>query len=215
MIAGMGLAAAVLWFPFAAQAACARVPAPNVSVRVVDPGPRVISTKSLQQINAIAGSHGMLRKGFLVLGMTEIRIDSGINVRFQGAPRGQSTCVSVSKVEVRFGLKNHIVHVPREYARGSCQFRFVMRHEMAHVDVNRRTVRKYATVLKNEMRSALRRTGAVAAPTMVQGQNAQTAVIQKVLDDVTARFYAERERLHAVIDQPGGKYAAGNQCRGW
>lgn len=198
-----------------ARTACPRVPDPAVSVRIVDPGPRVISTTSIQQINAMAGSHGLARKGFRVLGITRIKIDSGVNVRYQGNPVGGGFCVNVTKVVVKFGLKDHSVHVPREYPRGSCQFRFVLRHEMAHVDVNRRTVRKYALILKNEMRSNLRRTGALAAPTMVQGQNAQTAVVQKVLDDVTARFYAEREALHADIDDPNSKYAAKDQCQGW
>lgn len=215
MIVVTGLAGCVLWLPSVAQAACPRVADPVVSVRVADPGPRVVSTKSLKQINALAGSHGLLRKGFRVLGMTGIKVDTGINVRYQGAKVGKSTCVSVTKMEVKFGLRDHIVHVPREYSRGSCQFRFVMRHEMAHVDVNRRTMRKYATILKNEMRSKLRRGGAIAAPSMVQGQNAQVALMQKVLDDVTTRFHVEREKLHAAIDKPGGKYAAGNQCRGW
>lgn len=209
------LGAVIFGFPALAQAACARVPDPAVSVQIVDPGPRVVSTKSLDQINVMAGSHGLQRPGFRVLGMTGIKVDTGINVKYKGQPVGNTVCVSVINVDVRFGLKEHSVHVPREYPRGSCQFNVVMRHEMAHVDVNRRTVRKYADILKNEMRSALRRFGAVAAASMVQGQNAQTAVVQQVLDDVSARFLQEREKLHAVIDQPGGQYAAGGQCNGW
>ena len=215
IINGMALASLALGLPSAAFAACARIPAANISVQVMDPGPRVVSTKSIKQINAMAGSHGLNKAGFRVLGMTQIATEMDIKVRFKGQPTGTSVCVSVTNLNVNYGLKNHFVHVPREYARGSCQFRFVMRHEMAHVDVNRRTVRKYATALKNEVRSVLRRTGAIAAPTMAQGQNAQTAVVQKVLDDINARFNAELNTLHAAIDQPNGKYAAKNQCQGW
>lgn len=201
--------------PASAQAACSQVPAPAVSVQVVDPGPRVSSTKSLDQINAMAGSHGLTRQGSRVLGLTEIDLDSAVNVRFKGERAGAGMCVSVSRVEVKFGLKKHYVHVPREYPRGTCQFNVVMRHEMAHVDVNRRTVRKYAQVLKNEVRSVLRQTGAHAAHTMVAGQRSQAAVLQKVIDDVSTRFRAELEKLHAQIDAPNSRYMSLNKCRSW
>ena len=214
-IAGAALAVLVLGLPAVAQAACPRVADAAISVQVVDPGPRVTSTKSLDQINVMAGSHGLLRDGFKVLGITTIKLDNGIKVKYQGQPVGGAVCVSVNRVEVTFGLKDHHVSVPREYPQGSCHYNVVMRHEMAHVDVNRRTVRKYADILKNDMRAALRRSGAVAASTMVQGQNVQTAVIQKVLDDITVRFNAELEKLHGAIDQPGGKYAAAGRCPGW
>jgi len=199
----------------AARARCPGVPAPVVTLRIVDPGPRVVSTRSLQQINAKAGSHGLLKKGMTVLGMTEIKLSSTVHVNFRGMQSGGVVCVHVSEVEVGFGLGDHVVHVPREYPRGSCKFNVVMRHEMAHVDVNRRTVRKYAEKLKNELLGALRRTGAVAAPSMDAGQAAQTRVIDAVIQDISGRFTAEREGLHAAIDKPGGAYAAAGKCRGW
>ncbi|HEY9164492.1 MAG TPA: hypothetical protein VIN57_07755 [Magnetovibrio sp.] len=202
-------------FATAALAACPRVGEPAVSVQVVDPGPRVVTTKSIKQINTMAGSHGLSKPGFQVLGMTEISIDSGVKVSYRGQPVGQTVCVNVEKVEGHFGLKKHFVNVPREYPRESCQYNVVLRHEMAHVDVNRRTVRKYADVLKAEVRRALRITGSVQAASMAQGQQAQAAVIQKVVDDVGARFSDELNALHAAIDEPGSKYAAAGQCRGW
>lgn len=209
------LAVLVLSVPALAHAACPRVSDAAISVQIVDPGPRVTSSKSLDQINVMAGSHGLKRNGFKVLGMTGIKLETGVKVQFQGQPMGGAICVHVNRVEAQFGLKDHTVHVPREYAQGSCHYNVVMRHEMAHVDVNRRTVRKYADILKHEMRAALRRSGAVTAASMVEGQNAQTAVMQKVLDDIGVRFNAELEKLHGVIDQPGGKYAADGQCPGW
>lgn len=214
-VLGVLLVAAPLEALAATPVVCPQVAAPAVSVRVVDPGLSISSTKSLAQINTMAGSHGLAKAGFKVLGMTEIKIDSGVSVRFQGQRNTSGLCVHVSKVDVRFGLKTHAVHVPREYARGSCQFNVVMRHEMAHVNVNRSTVRKYADILKNEMRSLLRRTGAVAVASMAEGQSAQTATIQSILDDVSVRFNGELDRLHAAIDAPGSKYEAGEQCRGW
>jgi hypothetical protein len=198
-----------------ARAACPSVSDPSISVQVIDPGPSVVSTQSLDEINVMAGSHGLMRNGFRVLGMTEVKIDSAVNMRFKGQSVGNTVCVSVSRVEVHFGLKKHVVHVPREYPRGSCKYNVVMRHEMAHVDVNRRTVRKYADALRVEMLSALRRSGARAAPSMELGQRAQTAVIKQVIDGIKTRFNAELRKLHAVIDEPNGKYAAAGRCRGW
>ena len=203
-------------FTAQAQAACPRVAAPVVSVQVIDPGPRVSSTNSIQQINVMDGGHGLQRPGFRVLGMTRIKVLRTYDVRYRTRPVAGGFCVHVDNVSVKFGLKDHTVLVPREYARGSCQFRFIVRHEMAHVDVNRRTARKYATVLKNEMRSALRRAGASSDTSAVRAQNAQTAVMQKVIDDVIGRFHTERTALHDKIDDPNNaKYAAKGKCNGW
>lgn len=201
--------------PAAMAQGCALVGAPYVSVQVIDPGPQITSTKSLDQINSMAGSHGLLKKGFRVLGMTQIDVQSGMQMEFQGQPTHGMLCVRVNKVQATFGLKRHFVHVPREYARGSCQYTVVMRHEMAHVDVNRRTVRKYAEIMKNEIRSMLRQGGAVPVRTMAEGQQIQTARIQAVVDRLNTAFNAELERLHGEIDAPNSRYAARDQCRSW
>lgn len=201
--------------PAAAAQGCALVGAPYVSVQVVDPGPRITSTKSLDQINAMAGSHGLSKEGFRVLGMTQIDLQSGMQVEYQAQPTRGMVCVRVNKVKASFGLKRHYVHVPREYPRGSCQYRVVMRHEMAHVDVNRRTVRKYAQIMKNDIRSVLRKNGAVPARTMADGQKIQHDRIQAVIDRIGTEFNAELKRLHGDIDAPNSRYAATDQCRSW
>ena len=194
---------------------CRLVGAPFVSVQVVDPGPRISSTKSLRQINAMAGSHGLKREGFRVLGMTEIDVQSGMRLEFKGQPTQGVLCVQVTKVTASFGLQRHYVHVPREYPRGSCQYKVVMRHEMAHVDVNRRTVRKYAEILKNELRSTLRQAGAVAVRTMADGQKIQGDRVRAVTDKIAKDFNDELDRLHGHIDDPNSQYAARDQCRSW
>lgn len=209
------LAAGMAFAPQAHANACPPTPAPYVSVQVFDPGAKVSTIKSLDQINAMAGSHGLLSDGFRALGLTHIDVQSGFRFEATGAVAGQNVCVNVSKVEATFGLQHHTIYIPREYRQGSCQYKVVMRHERAHVDVNRRMVRKYAAIMKNEVRSMLRQAGPVAARSMKEGQALLGKRLQALLDRIAADFRAEREALHGAIDDPNSTYAARNQCPSW
>ncbi len=201
--------------PHVAKAAvCLNTGPPRVTMRVIDPAPRVVY-KPLSQINATARSHALVRHNSRVLGTTQSAIKSTLGIRFIVARRSDVTCVSVTQVNVRFGYSRLVVVLPREYPRGSCKQTVVRRHEMAHVSVSRRTLRRYAATIKAQIRRVARSIGAVRTDHVGQTQKRLLRRLQNTLIALTNTFQERLRTLQAVIDAPGSPYDAAGTCKGW
>lgn len=201
--------------PAAAEAGICKPPDyAGVKVRLMDPAP-TIKTSNLKGINSKAKAHGLLKRGNMVLGLTQSEVETAMNMRFRGYRQGNVTCLNIERVEVRFGHSQLIVHIPREYARGTCQYNTVLKHEMEHVRVNREGVRKYARILKKELDRAVRKLNPKQVRTVEDGQAAMKRALEKTVRAVSRKFKKETRRQHAVIDKPGGPYDATGACRKW
>jgi len=219
-LVSFGLFALVTVAPFSVWAmACPVTPKPNVSIQVLDPAASITTHKSLRQINASATGQGLVHKGSRALGTTQSEVEASMNMNFVGQKqiRGQQHifCLNTKFVKARFGHRKLIVNLPREYRRGSCQYNVVHRHEMAHVDVNRQGVRKYAAILKSELERELRRIGTLQVKTMGRGTQIFEKRLKAVVEAVTKRFNSEIKVLHGKIDAPGSPYAADGACKSW
>ena len=203
----------------AAALTCHASPPTEVRVKLIDPAATVTYGKSLKQINASATGHGLVGKGKRALGITESKLEASFNVSFAGQniQRGQAkaTCLSVKRIDARFGHSKLVVSLPREYHKGTCKFNVVHRHEMAHVDVARRTARKYSTVLMVELQRAVKNNNPMNVRNMKVGSAAYQKRLQVVMASVGKRFEAEANALHAKIDAPVSAYAANGACKGW
>jgi len=219
-LVSFGLFALVTVAPFSVWAmACPVAPRPNVSIQVLDPAASIKTHKSLKQINASATGQGLVHKGSRALGTTQSEVEASMNMNFVGQKqiRGQQHifCLNTKFVKARFGHSKLIVNLPREYRRGSCQYNVVHRHEMAHVDVNRQGVRKYAAILKSELERELQRIGTLQVKTMGRGTQVFEKRLKAVVVAVTNRFNSEVKRFHGKIDAPGSSYAADGACKSW
>ncbi|MBL4615377.1 MAG: hypothetical protein JKY27_10970, partial [Magnetovibrio sp.] len=77
----------------------------NVSVRTLDPGPRLSTSQNLKQINSKAKSHGLLKRGKTVLGLTQSKVSTAMSFYVSGLRGGGRTCVNVDRVDAEFGHK--------------------------------------------------------------------------------------------------------------
>lgn len=203
----------------AAALTCPASPPGLVRVKLVDPAATITTRKSLKQINASATGHGLVGTGKRALGITESALEASINISFVGQnlrrAKTQTTCLSVKRIDARFGHSKLVVSLPREYRQGTCKFNVVHRHEMAHVNVARRTVRKYATLLRRELEREVQKNNPMNARNMKVGSAAYQKRLQAVVSSVGKRFEAEANALHAKIDAPGSAYTAEGACKGW
>jgi len=195
--------------------ACAPQPKTRVEVQLLDPAPKIITTLSSRQINSKAQAHGLLRRGNVVLGLTQNAITVSMKINFSSYAKARGSCLNVPDVAVKFGHKQLNIQVPREYVRGSCQYTTVLKHEMQHVRVNRTGVRKYAKILKGDLQRAVARFNPGPVSSMQSGQARAQQVLKQVVARVTAQLNTEITAQHARIDQPGGAYDAAGVCGDW
>jgi len=194
---------------------CAAQGGASVTVKLMDPQPKLVRSSNLRQINSKAKTHGLLKRGNMVLGLTQSEVGTSMSLKFSGLSRGNVTCQSIDRVEASFGHRNLNILVPREYARASCQYNTVLKHEMEHVRVNREGVRKYAVVLQYELERVLGRFNPRQVVSMRVGQADAKRMMERTVRNVTARFEKEINAQHALIDKPGGPYDASGACRNW
>lgn len=210
------LVVALSWVATAARAdVCPILDGVVVNVRLLDPAPNVVASSNLKQINSKAQAHGLLKRGSMVLGLTQSEVGTSMNMRFRGQGIGAITCISVDRIDASFGHAKLEVQLPKEYARGSCQYKTVLRHEMEHVRVNREGVRKYAQVLKRALEKAVNHFNPRQTASMDSGQDAAKRILQKTVQGVVAAFNKDVNAQHALIDQPGGPFDANGACREW
>lgn len=198
---------------------CAPGPFPTVYVKLLDPKEHISSSKSLKQINSSAKGHGLVGKGEVALGTTESRVSTDMSIQFTWSQRrpgtGSRVCVRIKSVDLTFGHSKLLVNLPREYKRGSCEYKVVLRHEMAHVQVNRTGVRKYARVLKSAISQELQRSRTIEASSMSRGTKTFQNRLKAVIAKTTKRFNKDIKVLHGKIDGPGSPYGAKGMCRSW
>ena len=199
-----------------AATACPTAPFPNIQVHVLDPQHNLSTSKSLRQINSMANRKGLHQKGKTTHGMTQSLVEASMSAKFTGLkePNGP-VCISLSDLQVRFGHRKLLVHLPREYGRGSCQYNVVLRHEMAHVNVNRGAVRKYAAILNSELRQDIQRSRTLKTTTMTRGKQVFQKRLRAIIGRVMDRHTKEINTLHAKIDAPDSPYLADGKCASW
>lgn len=97
-------------------------------------------------------------------------------------------------------LDPHKVFVANDFSQGSCAYREVMRHEMAHAAVNEKYLRKAANHLERSLRSHFGNQIYYGNIKTLQEQLGQ-AVQEHWMPEVVAIF-DERSKEHAKIDSP-------------
>lgn len=209
MMAGTPLSA---W----AVGSCPTAPPPTIHIKILDPQHSLSTSKNLRQINAMANKNGLHQKGKTTQGMTQSLTETSIGAKFSGtqAPGGP-LCITLTSLQVEFGHRKLLVHLPREYARGSCQYKVILRHEMAHVNVNRGAVRKYGAILGFELKQEFNRSQTIKTTTMTRGKQVFQKRIRTIISTVMDRHEKEVNILHAKIDASGSPYLTQGKCRSW
>lgn len=110
------------------------------------------------------------------------------------------------------------IHVPREYAAGSCEDAEILRHERLHEDIHRRGLEEAA----DETRRALARARWLPArgtPLEVadraEAERRLDGMVLKVIQPEYDRFKERLEKDQSVIDLPENYEWVARRCRDW
>ncbi|MDP3541463.1 MAG: hypothetical protein Q8T11_03220 [Elusimicrobiota bacterium] len=171
---------------------------------------------SLKQISRLPGAAG---SGLKTQGLTTIKHELATRTRFStatGDKKGVYAWFDDVILEVR--ISSIVIHIPREYARGSCEFEIVLEHERGHGQA----AREQAALLARRLEGAL--SGAEDIPTrfdpVVSHDIAAAAerlktVLAKFVDPHYERFEKEHTAAQMKLDRPDPYDAVYRKCTGW
>lgn len=107
---------------------------------------------------------------------------------------------NIAKVYLNFGLRNITVYILSSIPKGSCEFDLVLKHELTHVAVARKVVKRYAAEMSKALLAKL------------DDKTASPYQIAKMFDRYQSQMMAEKNRQDALLDAPGAVVYQWGQC---
>lgn len=157
-------------------------------------------------------------EGHVVFGLTTGRMQSRLAIETAGRERSDGVyCIWPTRVVASIVFDGPLtVHVAREYPKGTCQHRAVLKHEMEHVEVYEASLRDYQKRLRRALEQALRKGGFPATDRdRDQAAGEIRDKLQPAFERAIAEAQSERDRRNASLDSPEGYRRARDLCDTW
>ena len=126
-------------------------------------------------------------------------------------------CYWLQGIEVELLYKSLEVYVAREYKRGSCEYKAILRHEREHVAIARRNLEKFKPKVRYALTSLLLPTPdrPIKLASAGASEAALEALLEKVLDPVYQEMQEDLNKAQAAIDTPQSYARVRAQCSNW
>lgn len=220
----IGLALAVVasigpWVGGARAAACRRPAQAAVFNLIEEDGKiRYDHTKSRARIKAIASKmkKGKGRAGGITMGLTasEFAISFHTNITIEQVGEFKY-CAWLNKADVRVGFPLTTVFIDRKYAKRSCQYKAILRHENKHVLIYTRGMNTYIQKIRKRIRQAIDRHPWILARSRKEAKDAYVKLLEKRVSPLIEAMRRERDRHDAVLDSAKSYQATQKSCADW
>jgi hypothetical protein len=151
-------------------------------------------------------------------GLTTIRHSMATHTRFSTAQGQSSVYAWFDEVILEVAVSSTVIHIPKEYAPGSCEYEAALAHERLHG----RSARVQAAALAEKLEAAL----AVAEgmptrinPVISDSFEAASARLKETVAKVVDPIYEDYEKIEAesqlALDRPDLYDAVYKECSGW
>ena len=170
---------------------------------------------ALREISLLPGAAG---SGLKTQGITTIKHSLATHTRFSTARDTKSVYAWFDDVILEVEISSNIIHIPREYAPGSCEYRVVLEHERGHGRVARETAVDLAAKLERALAASDEiptRFDPLVAADFVTASEQLKADIAKVVDPVYERYEKDEKEAQAQLDRPDPYEAVYRKCSGW
>jgi hypothetical protein len=208
---------AAAWSALPADAApdCSRVAGPT-EVRIERIAAPV--AYNLDETSAEIGARSGLASGHgaVVRGLTESAFHSKLSVTFASMTTPAGVCVPPHSVELHSGFDPVIVYIERDYARGSCQFEAIDRHERGHVGNMNVALEAALPKIRAALAGAVKdsRYPLFAADEDIAQRDA-VAIIDAALSVPLDAFTRERAAMDGALDSPESYGTLKASCATW
>ena len=106
----------------------------------------------------------------------------------------------IARIDLKFGLRNITVYILSSILKGSCEFDLTLKHELTHVAVARKVVKRYAAEISKALLAKL------------DEGTASPYQISKMIDRYRRQMIAEKNKQDRLMDAPGAVVYQWEQC---
>lgn len=196
----------------------------KLNVKFLDPKVKIVHSKTVTELNRMLGNrdkkvggglNSWHKKSSVIRGATVAPLNRASSFKPYYVKRGGRYCYSIKELNINFGFKEHTVFIPRIYAPKSCEYKVVYAHEMTHVKINRKAIKKFLPKFKKQLAKDLSKTAAAVVKSQKAGVAAMRKVIAAALIKGHANMYQYSTPLHNKIDTPKNYRREDAKCKKW
>lgn len=144
----------------------------------------------------------------------EISVKSNFNFSLLRYPQAKQTCIWFDQIDVQIHI-DPTIYIAREHEKGSCRYQAIKHHEMKHVYVDRKLVKKYTGEIKRRVQQAVAKVGVVGPRPdndVARVQKRMQSYLEDALKPVIDAMYEERRELQQAVDSLEEYERVRNQC---
>lgn len=170
---------------------------------------------TIKEISRLPGAAG---SGLKTQGLSTIKHSLATHTRFSTTTGTEAVYAWFDDVILEVAISSVIIHIPKEYPPGTCEYDSVLEHERGHGAA----AREQAVLLAGELERALaasegiptRFDPVIAANYTAAGERLK-ADIAKVVNPVYDRYEEKEKAVQAALDRPDPYDAVYKRCDGW
>lgn len=170
---------------------------------------------SLREIANLPGAVGSDLK---TQGLTTIRHSLATHTRFETTTRSLFVRAWFDDVIVEVSISSVIIHIPKEYPEGSCEYGAVLVHEREHGKLARENAADLAGEIEAEISWAAglpTRKNPMESPDHSAVEEILKASLSRITDPIYERYELDEKRKQAALDRPDPYDAVYRKCRNW
>ena len=192
---------------------------PELSVRAEFDTPKMVVTRTYQDIERIARERGAPGMGGIpgrIRGLTATSLEVRADIRVRVRPQSDGNyCVTAAKAAAVFAYRDTTIYLARPVTEIACTRTVVIGHEMTHVGINEKVLRQHLPRFEQVLRTAARDLPALSASSGKAGAQEIRARLMAALRPAIDAFEQERGRANAAIDTPANYRSVQAKCSEW
>ncbi len=161
---------------------------------------------------------GAAGSGLKTQGLSTIKHSMATHTRFSTAKGSNEVYAWFDDVILEVSISSVIIHIPKEYAPGSCEYQIVLEHERGHGRAARETAVKFAGKLESALGAATgvpTRFDPVISTTFDSASEKLKEAIAKIVDPVYDEYELDEKETQKRLDRPDPYDAVYKKCDGW
>ena len=151
-------------------------------------------TKNTQEITLMAKKANTLEKGLFASGLTSISINMDISINSISKISGEDKfCVYPKDLSLSIYFSNPTIYISNQLKPNTCEYNVVLRHEQAHVQINKHVLDYFLPLLKKATIEIFK--------SIKPKQISNLSLIDKASADITAEFNKKISPLYNYFKQ--------------
>lgn len=191
---------------------------PTIRIGRTEPSVLIDHSKDHRQIDVEARTlKSAVQEGWMTNGLAIARLRTeGESITRETQLQDGRWCVTLSEARFVIGYESPInVFISKRYAKGSCEYDAILRHESQHVEIYEEVLEQHLSGIVPNLVEAIRLSGPAYGKTAASARAAIEGRVNSLISTLADGITTEARQRNGALDTPESYRAVQSQCDGW